>query len=198
MDGQYKNAFGERLKRIREGLGLSQGDLADALSVPQTTISRYETGKHEAKAELIARLAGRYDIDLHWLLTGQEPTTATDPTTPTTPEIADKLEKARVVLEAGDALYAPALSQHIETFHAAIAKQFTGALAITVSITCHECGAITDKVAGEVFEDPTGLTCVRCGTTLNVDVEALREDFAYLGLRTQIDDDSADSDQDAA
>ena len=39
------NTVGERLKILREGMGLSQKKMADLLDVTQPSINRYEHGK---------------------------------------------------------------------------------------------------------------------------------------------------------
>lgn len=49
------------LRRRRRQLGLTQAELASALSVPQQTISRWETGAIEIQHPLILHMA------LNWL-----------------------------------------------------------------------------------------------------------------------------------
>jgi transcriptional regulator with XRE-family HTH domain len=48
---------GEELRRRRDALGMSQEQLADALGVYQTTITRWETGGREIRHPRILALA---------------------------------------------------------------------------------------------------------------------------------------------
>lgn len=52
------------LRIARQRLGISQGEAAERLSVPQTTLSRYETGIAIPGDEFIARSASVYDMPI--------------------------------------------------------------------------------------------------------------------------------------
>jgi Zn-dependent peptidase ImmA (M78 family)/DNA-binding XRE family transcriptional regulator len=52
------------LRIARQRLGFSQGEAAERLGVPQTTLSRYETGVAIAPDEFIARAASIYDMPI--------------------------------------------------------------------------------------------------------------------------------------
>ena len=62
---------GDNLKSIRVKSGLSQAAFATQFQMTQTTYSQYETGKRSVPDEFKQQLAQRYNINLHWLITGQ-------------------------------------------------------------------------------------------------------------------------------
>lgn len=49
--GLNRDMTGRQLKAFREGLGLSQQELADILKVQRVTVARAETGKYHKKQE---------------------------------------------------------------------------------------------------------------------------------------------------
>lgn len=53
---------GDRLRELREAAGLSQRELADLISVRDATVSRYETGKAQLKADDLYRVAGALGV----------------------------------------------------------------------------------------------------------------------------------------
>lgn len=64
--------IGQRLKLIREQTGLSQAKFAYLFGMPQTTYAKYETGGG-VPDELKFELSQKYNINIHWLVTGQGP-----------------------------------------------------------------------------------------------------------------------------
>lgn len=62
--------FKNRLKTIRKSLQLRQQDMADDLSVPFTTISKYELGLIKPGAEILSKIGNCYNVNLNWLLNG--------------------------------------------------------------------------------------------------------------------------------
>lgn len=62
--------IGERLKKVRGGM--SQRDFADMLGTSQGYISDIEKGKKKPGAEFLISLKRFKEIDLDWLLTGEE------------------------------------------------------------------------------------------------------------------------------
>jgi HTH-type transcriptional regulator, cell division transcriptional repressor len=67
-----KLSFGERLKRAREGAGLTQEELAAKVGIDQVQISKYEKSRTNPRAlrlEPIADAIGDVAY-LTWLLTG--------------------------------------------------------------------------------------------------------------------------------
>lgn len=57
-----------RLRQLREERGISQLKLAMDLSMNQNTISRYETGIHQADYETLIKLANYFDVSIDYLL----------------------------------------------------------------------------------------------------------------------------------
>ncbi|HZT83062.1 MAG TPA: helix-turn-helix transcriptional regulator [Gemmataceae bacterium] len=56
--------FGEKLKELRAGRGLTQERLADAAGVPVGTIRDYEQGKRDPLLSNAQRLAGALGVSL--------------------------------------------------------------------------------------------------------------------------------------
>ncbi|MGO9373073.1 MAG: helix-turn-helix domain-containing protein [Syntrophobacteraceae bacterium] len=59
--------FGERMKRLRQERGWSQGQLAQQLKVHQKQISGYERGVHLPSTDLLIRIAALYNVSLDYL-----------------------------------------------------------------------------------------------------------------------------------
>ncbi len=57
-----------RLKELREKNHISQLKLALDLSMNQNTISRYETGAHEADYATLIKIADYFDVSIDYLL----------------------------------------------------------------------------------------------------------------------------------
>ena len=67
------NTVGERLKILREGMGLSQKKMADLLDVTQPSINRYEHGK-AVPIEVLIGYADYFDVSYRkTFLTGYRP-----------------------------------------------------------------------------------------------------------------------------
>ena len=58
---------GKRLKYLREGIGVSQGKLAQMLGTTQSSINRYENGQTEPTAELFRKYADFFDVSLDYI-----------------------------------------------------------------------------------------------------------------------------------
>ena len=63
--------FGDRLAAAREGLGLSQEDLARHIGVRRETLAAWEDDRREPRANRLALLAGVTGAPLRWLLSGE-------------------------------------------------------------------------------------------------------------------------------
>lgn len=61
----------ERLKQIRLKTNLSQTAFAEILGLAQTTYGPYETGRRSVPDELKFELSQKYNINIHWLVTGE-------------------------------------------------------------------------------------------------------------------------------
>jgi SOS-response transcriptional repressor LexA len=66
------SAFGSRVKRRREELGMSQKDLADKAGIAQPTISFIESGRNKASTYVV-QLASALKVSAQWLDTGRGP-----------------------------------------------------------------------------------------------------------------------------
>jgi len=64
--------LGGRLRRARNGTGLSQEKVADRIGVSWMTIHRYERSQRNVPDHLLDRLCGLYDRPLRWFLTLEE------------------------------------------------------------------------------------------------------------------------------
>ena len=64
------NAFGQKLRTLREKTGLSQQKLAEAVKVSLKTVQRWELGKRQPRIEDISRLAQALHVSEQELLTG--------------------------------------------------------------------------------------------------------------------------------
>ena len=60
--------LGNRIKILREELGLKQEELANKMSVSPSSIGMYETNKREPNYELILKLAQFFDVSTDYLL----------------------------------------------------------------------------------------------------------------------------------
>lgn len=57
-----------RIRELREELGVKQAWLAQKLNLTQTAVSYYELGTRDPSAELIQRLCGIFDCSADYLL----------------------------------------------------------------------------------------------------------------------------------
>jgi len=62
--------IGERLKQIRQVLGIKQVDLAKVLKINPSAISQMESGRTNPSLETLMELVVNYNVNLHWLITG--------------------------------------------------------------------------------------------------------------------------------
>lgn len=68
------DAILRRLTRAREQAGLSQSQAAKLAGFSSgSTISHYESGERELSVAMLLTLAGIYDVDVTWLMTGVNP-----------------------------------------------------------------------------------------------------------------------------
>jgi transcriptional regulator with XRE-family HTH domain len=71
-NAQNKKLIGGRLRWAREQAGLSQGQVAQKLSVHRPTISQIESGERNVRIEEMQQLAELYGVDENWLVKGDE------------------------------------------------------------------------------------------------------------------------------
>ena len=63
--------FGQRLKRLRYHLGLSQKEMAEKLGVHLMTISRYERDAMKPSLRFLEKIRETFKANPKWLLTGE-------------------------------------------------------------------------------------------------------------------------------
>jgi transcriptional regulator with XRE-family HTH domain len=126
--------LGERLKKARESIGLSQGDFAAGLGI-QTyrPISNIEVGATELKPKLAKLIQHTFKINQNWLLTGEGPmkieaqaneVAKGEPITESINQEEKKLllEQTDRILESKTS-YRPALAANIRAFHKAVEQE---------------------------------------------------------------------------
>lgn len=62
---------GERLKKIRDFLGLNQKTFCQSIGMKQGSYSDVERGKNQISSNLAMKIATNYNISIDWLLLGQ-------------------------------------------------------------------------------------------------------------------------------
>ncbi len=67
----YALGFATRLRKLREGRGLTQRELAERVDIELVQISRYERGQFLPNAETLISLAQALQVDLNLLLLGE-------------------------------------------------------------------------------------------------------------------------------
>lgn len=65
-------SFGQRVKTIRQGLGISQDGLAKKLEVTPQHISAIELDKRAPSLNFLAQLAEQLDVTTDYLITGKQ------------------------------------------------------------------------------------------------------------------------------
>jgi len=70
---EQREAMALRLREAREYVGLSQEDVANALSLSRPAITNIESGNRRVEAVELDKLATLYRQSVSFLLTGEEP-----------------------------------------------------------------------------------------------------------------------------
>ena len=68
--GDELQKAGQRIRSVRESLGLSQRALAEILGISDGALSRYENGLGAPDIGVLRVLAERFNVDSHWVVTG--------------------------------------------------------------------------------------------------------------------------------
>jgi len=63
--------LGERLKAVREKLGMTQKEFAKFLNVGIATVQRYEREERIPSGEFLKLLLDKCNVNINWLLTGE-------------------------------------------------------------------------------------------------------------------------------
>ena len=64
-------SIGARIRHARKKLGLNQADLAIRLGVSQPTVANWESGVHDPRQLMLARIAEALELKMSWLASGQ-------------------------------------------------------------------------------------------------------------------------------
>lgn len=62
--------FNTRFREIRKSLKLTLREMSQVLSIPLSTVSKYEQGVIKPGVEILSRVCLKYKVNLNWLLTG--------------------------------------------------------------------------------------------------------------------------------
>ena len=101
------SGFGERLRALRTGQGLTQAELAQQLGVSKSALCMYERGEREPRRETLLAIAAYFHTDLSDLF--GLPRTAHLDRMPAPPDAASSLSPdERLLLELYRALDSPA------------------------------------------------------------------------------------------
>lgn len=73
--------FRIRLKKLRENKNLSQYDLAHDLSISQSAIGNWESGKREPNFSMMQKIANYFNVSVDYLLGREDSPTFTIPDT---------------------------------------------------------------------------------------------------------------------
>lgn len=72
------SVFSDNLKRIRTEAGLSQGEFAEKLGMPQSYVSRLERGIHNPAVDVAVQLAKALGVTVEYLIGEPEPAFQSD------------------------------------------------------------------------------------------------------------------------
>lgn len=63
--------MGERIKELRQALGLTQKEFGGRIGVKPNTIGTYEIGRNEPIDAVISLICREFNVSEHWLRTGE-------------------------------------------------------------------------------------------------------------------------------
>lgn len=87
--GEY--LFCDKLKELRESVGMNKKQFAEHIGVKYTTYNNYETGVREPKSDFLILIGTRFDISIDYLLELKE-TKDVIHSAPLTPEELDGMK----------------------------------------------------------------------------------------------------------
>lgn len=64
-------SIGERIKEVRQIVGLTQTKFAERIAVSTSYLARIELGSKKVNARILRLLSMEYNVDEHWLRTGE-------------------------------------------------------------------------------------------------------------------------------
>jgi transcriptional regulator with XRE-family HTH domain len=71
LESSMEDSIGARIKQARKSAGMNQAELAARLSVSQPTVANWETGVHDPRQLMLAKIAKVLDVNLAWLSSGE-------------------------------------------------------------------------------------------------------------------------------
>lgn len=86
----------ERISELRKQKGISQAQLANAMSVSRQAVSKWETGQSLPDSLNLIRLADILDTNIEYLTTGRNIVPSRPPVIIKTVEIVEKVEDTRM------------------------------------------------------------------------------------------------------
>ncbi len=75
---ENRGSIGERVRSARKAAGLSQADLAERIGVSQPAIATWESGVHDPRRVVMAKLADALSISHEWLTAGARSSSEAD------------------------------------------------------------------------------------------------------------------------
>ncbi len=78
-DTENRGSIGDRVRQARKSAGLSQADLAKRIGVSQPAIATWESGVHDPRRVVMAKLADALSISHEWLTAGSRSRSEADP-----------------------------------------------------------------------------------------------------------------------
>lgn len=63
-----KETVGDKIKKLRLQVGLTQVELAEKLDVDRSTLCKYETGYSEPKLDTLRKISNFFGVDYNYLL----------------------------------------------------------------------------------------------------------------------------------
>ena len=64
--------LGKRIRRLRTGARMTQGELAARLEISKSAVGMYEQGRREPPYELLLRLGTLFGVSVDWLLARED------------------------------------------------------------------------------------------------------------------------------
>ena len=106
MNGQHEASPGDRLRKVRNRLGISQARMAGEVGLAQSTLADYERGRRPPPVSTLLALEYRFRVNHEWILEGTGEPLRTDLSTqPVVVAGEDELEEL-YRLEGHDKYYA--------------------------------------------------------------------------------------------
>ncbi|MCC7571494.1 helix-turn-helix domain-containing protein [Candidatus Micrarchaeota archaeon] len=86
-------SLGEKLKELRESMGLNKRELAEKIGMPYTTYNNYETDARDVGSETLRKFAQFYNVSIDYILENEIQTLAAHHEGDWTEEELDEIER---------------------------------------------------------------------------------------------------------